>query len=50
MLIFLLSLSMMISMTVAAIILLLEENAARSRIAEPVFDISTMRRLPRGRK
>ncbi|WP_420961738.1 hypothetical protein [Brucella sp. IR073] len=47
MLIFLLSLSMMISMTVAAIILLLEENAARQKIAEPVFDIRTVRRMPR---
>jgi hypothetical protein len=50
MLIFLLSLSMIIAMTVSAIILLVEENAARQRIAEPVFDLRTMRRLKQARK
>ncbi|PYE86824.1 hypothetical protein [Phyllobacterium leguminum] len=50
MLIILLSLSMIIAMSVAAIILLVEENAARSKVAAPVFNINTMRRLPRDRR
>lgn len=50
MLIILLSLSMIIAMTVSAIILLLEENAARSRVAQPAFDLSTIRRLKQPRK
>jgi hypothetical protein len=45
MLIIFLSLSMIIAMSVAAVILLVEENAARSRVAEPVFDLRAMRRL-----
>ncbi|GAB1582194.1 hypothetical protein [Phyllobacterium phragmitis] len=46
MLIFLLALSMMIAMTVSAVVLLVEENAGRQRVAEPVFDINSVRRLP----
>jgi len=49
MLIFLLALSMMIAMTVSAVILLVEESAGRQRLAEPVFDIHSVRRLPRRR-
>ncbi|WP_201026355.1 hypothetical protein [Paramesorhizobium deserti] len=46
MLIFLLALSMMIAMAVSAVILLVEENATRQRIAEPVFNINSVRHLP----
>ncbi|WP_199194870.1 hypothetical protein [Phyllobacterium phragmitis] len=48
MMIFLLALSMMVAMAVSTIILLVEEKAARQRLAEPTFDIHSMRRLPRG--
>ncbi|WP_200834924.1 hypothetical protein [Phyllobacterium salinisoli] len=45
MMIFLLALSMMVAMTVSAIILLVEENATRQRVAEPVFDLHSVRNL-----
>lgn len=48
MMIFLLAISMMIAMTASAIVLLLEESAAkRQRVRQVAFDINSIRNMRR---